>query len=87
MRTLKNINDNYLISNGNNEVIYLKINKYEFTSFYDDYIGLYTDSQKFTYKFETYQSVKFKKISYDECQLVMKNNCKVRDLWEKYFGN
>ena len=39
MRTLKNINDKYLISNGNNEVIYLKINKYEFTSFYDDYIG------------------------------------------------
>jgi hypothetical protein len=83
MKSLKNLNK-YLIFSGNEKVIYKKINENEFVAYYADERGLFNYIQK--YGFNSYSKLNYRYIRITEFQSVIKNNCKVSDLWEKYFG-
>ena len=84
MRSLKHIGK-YLIFSGNEETIYKKINDNEFVAYYADYRGLYTYME--IYNINNYSRKNYQFIKYFEVQSVIGNNCRVFDIWKKYFGN
>jgi hypothetical protein len=86
MRGFGNFRKKYLICDGNIDTIYLRVDDLKFISHYS-FNSLHDHGLVGEYLFENYKFTKFQYLKYYEYQLVIKNKCKVSDLWEKYFGN